>query len=351
MILSIPVLLVLVGCMFFGLVLMLAYLAIRKELENRHAKRLEAAVQLLSPKVSNYLLTGAETRHLSVQGSDYRLLAVEQLLEQYAVLLSDEPSRQRIRSFAAKHLAGYYKTCLNSRSTAVRMNALFRVERFDLRELETDLLRLLQHTGKRGLPELIRIYSILAAWDSLPFIEALPAYVNGKSFSEFQRRQLLSRLETKWFLYYLSSDKAAKLDSEWLYNFVDMAGIGRRDACASVLAHMLGYNNQELRVRALKALCELSVPEFDERLAIHAASESWQERMMAAKLYGKLRHPSLVPLLIDLLSDPSWHVRTQAAQSLLNYAEGSDLLAEAAAASEDPYARDIANQWLERGRS
>ena len=70
---------------------------------------------------------------------------------------------------------------------------------------------------------------------------------------------------------------------------------------------------------------------------------------MAAKLFGKLRDPIYAEPLLQLLSDPSWFVRSQAAQSILHYPNGQAVLEHAAVHAEDRYARDMAAEWKGRG--
>ena len=70
---------------------------------------------------------------------------------------------------------------------------------------------------------------------------------------------------------------------------------------------------------------------------------------MAIKACEYIRTPQLTLYLTELMSDSSFYVRSQAAQSLLRLENGVAILTELAVKAEDGYARDMAIQWLERG--
>ncbi len=50
------------------------------------------------------------------------------------------------------------------------------------------------------------------------------------------------------------------------------------------------------------------------------------------------------------MRDASCYVRSQAAQAIMRLERGQEVLREIAISEEDLYARDMAEQWLERGR-
>lgn len=70
---------------------------------------------------------------------------------------------------------------------------------------------------------------------------------------------------------------------------------------------------------------------------------------MAIKACEYIRTEELTASLIALMGDRSYYVRSQAAQALLRADKGRGILEGIAATAEDDYARDMAEQWLERG--
>jgi hypothetical protein len=296
------------------------------------------------------LLEGERSRLLVPPSSTHvGFVALEQLLEQCAVLLDNEQVMERVHAMALQYFAPIYRERLQSRRWSLRMNSLYMMEKFALRELEEDIAAVLERQSSPALPaysdEVAQICKLLAMWDS----PRLPARLleHAPVLSDFHMKLILSKMSGHQFARMIM--ELDRLPSGWRWAVVDMIGLQRMEAYQADVERWTASEEPELRIRALTALSRMSLIAPKPAYAVHADSASWQERMSAAKLYATIRHPMYLPCLQRLLSDSSWWVRTQAAQAIARYPQGLEVLSEIAATTDDPYARDMAHEWRERG--
>ncbi|WP_252315754.1 HEAT repeat domain-containing protein [Sinobaca sp. H24] len=103
----------------------------------------------------------------------------------------------------------------------------------------------------------------------------------------------------------------------------------------------------EVRLQAYKGFEKLGVvPEIIIPADI-AASEYWPERMMAARLWRVAHSRGVQEFIRDLIKDSSWWVRYYAGEALSCHPNGEEELLFIHNTSEDPFARDMAGQWLD----
>jgi len=328
------------------LTVMFLYLILRKLAENRRRIRLNATSALLEKALLEWLLNGTDTRHMKQSGGKVAGEAAERLLERYAQVMSGDEVQARMRLYAEQVFTDRYRNCLRKPGGGTRMNTLRRIEIFDMRHMVHDLRGLMSRPGRLTPEEKVQTCKLLAKWDST----ALLPLLEGRSLavSHYHRRLIAANMDEAAFGRLLADADA--YPGEWQLAAIDVVGIKRMEGRMPALLSMLRHTEEEYRIRALKALSELSLVPADERFLQHAGDAGWEERNMAAKLFGKLRDPIYLDALIGLLSDPSWFVRSQSAQSLMRYPTGTALLEQAAASAEDRYAREIAAEWLIRGR-
>jgi hypothetical protein len=332
------------------LIAILLYLTLRKIIGNRHRRRLEAATAVMRTPVFEWLLYGKVTRHLRLDQSPAAYEAAEKLLDQYAQVLSGDEGEARIREFADKQFTARYRKRLSAPGEGLRLVTLRRMDRFAMRHMASDLLGLLEHPRKyrkMTTEEIVLTYKILAGWDSPVLLPKLQQ--SRLTISLYQQRLIVASMSEST-LSRMLADREAYPDP-WILATIDVIGIKRLEDKIDELLSLLQHPESEYRIRTLKALSELSLVPSDSRFLKHAESLLWQERNMAAKLFGKLRDPIYADALLGLLSDSSWFVRSQAAQSIKQYPGGQAVLDHAAEHAADQYARDMAVEWKERGRS
>jgi len=339
--------LTLLAIMVAILLLLLGYLIIRKVKEIRSERRVAGLIRMYEPAVRKYLQSGEASKLLSgTKSRSVSKRAIELLLAEMTELLDGDTVRERVRSFAEEVLADDYRNRLRHRRWSIRMNALRRIEEFRMLALRGELERLLyEETRTLTNAEKFELCKILCMFEDERLLSFMAA--NKLGFSDFQKRSLLSHMNGSMFD---GVEKDfAEIPAEWQYAVVDVIGIQRLEAHIPFLRKLLGDGREELRIRSLKSLSRMSLLGYDEAFVRHASSPSWQERMMAAKLFGSSRSRYYLSALQPMLSDTSWWVRSQAAESMLGIPGGRQLLEESARHSDDAFARDIAAEWLEKG--
>lgn len=129
---------------------------------------------------------------------------------------------------------------------------------------------------------------------------------------------------------------------------IDLAGDLREHSLVGQLLEVLRSSNKEKVVRSIRALGKLSAPQSIEQVLVLARDRAWEVRAQALKVIGVLEIEEGIPLLLQGLSDSSYWVRHNAAESLVKLGErGCEALMEAQS-SPDGFARDIAKYQLER---
>ncbi|WP_123040747.1 HEAT repeat domain-containing protein [Cohnella candidum] len=326
------------------LLLTFGYLVVRKVFENFKAKRIAEMKETYMQPVYGYIRTGNESRMVHFNGGRWKEEAIEEILLQCSRLFRDEETGDRIREYAELHLMRRYAKRLSSRLWSHRVNTLHRLERFDLKSsapVLTDMYLLPRTT----MQEKYAILKLLACWGVEGTVDLL-GRLDGK-LPDFEQRLILSRMSDRLFRQTVL--RLGELPVSWRYTAIDVIGLFRRTEYGPELDGFADSADGETRVRALKALSQFDVIRPKKEYLIHAAAESWQERMMAAKLFGAIRNRQFEDVLVGLMGDPVWFVRSQAAQSLASYPQGAEVLRETAASSDDRFAREMALEWLERG--
>lgn len=141
------------------------------------------------------------------------------------------------------------------------------------------------------------------------------------------------------------------LDSHRLERAViEVLGMGRYRPARAALEIRAASGDIDLRVAAVRALGRIQAMESGMALLGALDDEEWQVRAQAAKALGAIRAMVAIPALSARLCDASWWVRHHAAYALRELGhEGQAALRRVASSSDDPYARDMANEALQAG--
>jgi len=131
---------------------------------------------------------------------------------------------------------------------------------------------------------------------------------------------------------------------------IETIGLGGLRAAAPAIERRLAAEDVDVRVAAVRALGRLKSAGFAPALVARLADPEWAVRAQAARALGLAGDATAVEPLASCLTDRAWWVRRHAAYALLALGEaGMRALRGAAAASPDPYARDIASEALGGG--
>jgi HEAT repeat protein len=132
----------------------------------------------------------------------------------------------------------------------------------------------------------------------------------------------------------------------------------RTEKLQDLLEQLMGSEDRELRVRALKTIASLgylsSMDILHQMMDKGIKSAQWEspqaigEKLMSARIMGNIRHENFLPVLMKLVSDRVYGIRSEAAKAIRQYKGGRDILLSIATTHSDSYARSISQEWMER---
>ncbi|MFL8936155.1 HEAT repeat domain-containing protein [Rossellomorea oryzaecorticis] len=325
------------------LFLLFGYLVITKVLENDRRTKVEQYKEEYRLPLFQYLNNEAGEEALSLQ-SPLEVKAFIELTAGFAKVLGGDEIGERIRGFAETHFGTYIRSRLTHRRWSMRMNALYWIEEFNMKNMFIELDRLYdsRKLTKSEEVQLLKIY-ILNEDETVMGKMTRPKH----PLTEFDYSLLFTSFTGEQLDRFIAMFN--QLPAEMAYALVDSIGVRGRQGDSLFLENLLDDPAEEIRIRALKAMVEMEYFLAPSALIKHLLSPSWQERLMAIKACEYIRSHELLPYLEDLMSDHSFYVRSQAAKSLLRLEAGKEVLRQVAASNQDHYARNMAEQWLERG--
>jgi len=325
------------------LLVLLAYLVVRKLLENSRRQQINEWKENTAQDVFLFLQDKSHELSFSAD-SNIEREALEELLTKYTDILEGDQEKESLRILAAANLTDYYRKNLNARKWSTRMNTLYHIENFHLLELKEELIRLAKNGAKQSKEEKIQIYRILASFQ----YTGIFMLINQQEYlAEKDYRSILTRLESHIFDEMI--EQFEDCVEELKLAILDVMGVKKDLEHIYFLEKIFQTYEGELRLRALKAISNIGiVPNIDKYLPL-CQSSVWQERMMAARLMGFIKQETALNLLKELLQDQSWFVRSQAAESIMKFKEGTKVLEDVLQHSKDAFARDMAWEWVNKG--
>lgn len=325
------------------LVLLLSYLTIRKSLEIKRRKSIELYKEQYNPLIFSMLMEGTFLRGLTPD-SPLQLIAIEELLSRFSKLLEGKEEKQRLSELASMYLTVTYQKQLKSRRWSTRMNTLYHIEDFHMEKLAADVRQLTERT-RISHEELLHALRILAQSEDSNMLDLLTNKF--AELAELDLRTILIRLDNNQFdqliLHFHKCLPPLKMA------ILGVISIKKEITYLAFIEDIFKSYSGEIRLRALKALAEIGYVEDAAPYLELLYSEKWEERMVTAKLIGSLKEESAIPRLVELLHDQTWWVRSQAGQAIVQFAKGKEILKSVLADSKDPFAKDMAWEWLNKG--
>lgn len=319
------------------------YLMIKKMKDNKDRTRINDYKEEYQLPLFQFLNEGVKGESLNDR-SPLQTRALVELLAGYSKMFASPDIQERIQAFAEAHLQPFILSQLTHGRWSIRMNALYWIQDFKMESMREPLQRLYA-TKKISKAEEIQLLKLDVLFDEENLLARLTEPKH--ELTEFEYSLLFHSVGEEQFKPLIHAFD--ELPQVMRFALIDSIGVRNRMEYVLFLQELLGEDSMELRVRALKAVVGMEFYLDVSTLTVHLRAESWQERLMAIKACEYIRTPQLTPYLKELMSDPSFYVRSQAAQSLLRLENGEDVLREIAVKAEDGYARDMAEQWLERG--
>jgi hypothetical protein len=323
--------------------LILMYLILRKAIENKHKDQIDKQRELYSEPLFSYIMNPELNRKL-IPTNNVQVKAVELVLSKYQEILEGTSELQNLYMLAERYLSKYYRKQLKSRSWSKRINALHHIEDFNMRSLLPEVKQLISRENV-SKEEKIIAFRILAYFEYISLQEVINS--SRLTLSEFEYRSVLMKASNEILEQYIMSFHQSEQTLQKAV--LDVLALKRDLKYVSFAESLVQSYSGEIRLRALKTLASIGYVKNIEPYLKFCTSSHWQERMMLAKLIGSTQYEQGVDCLIDLLHDPTWWVRSQAAQSINNYPEGIKLLKRVFQTSTDPFARDMALEWINKG--
>lgn len=338
------IVLIIILTLFIVLSLLLLFMLVVKRVQNRRRQKIEQYKEELRATVFEYLYR-ENSFILEQEWKGLRFKAIEELFSDFADVVQGDEVQERITVFAETHFSEVYKRNLLHHRWSIRMNSLYAIEDFQMKGIVPFLLTTFQ---RRNLSQEERrqLLKILVRLQTSQWEELLKE--SNWRLSEFMYRSLLGVMTEEQFqrMITLFEDLPEYIQLPVL----DMIGIEGKREFASTLEDNLTTSKGEKKIRILKAMNELGYTKILDRLEqVHTSESTWEERLMVSKLLGRTNQKESFSILTELLSDPNFDVRNNAAKSILAIEGGADYLRQVQETSTDRFARDMAEEWLHKG--
>jgi hypothetical protein len=342
-----------------GLLLFLyLFLVLRKWTSNRTKDRIRRWTALMEQPDSpleQYLREETRSRRI-VPRRKWQFAALENYLF-HRVILSGMPSEiGRISRLVADLYTEVYRKSLRDRNWTVRMNALALIGLFQLKGIEKNVLTLVidRKTGDAERWTAIRVLALLRYPDIVDVLVTEDAKHESDYISEHMYRSVLFVMPVDQLEELIG--RIGEVRESLRLNLIDVLRIRniRSERVLAWFEQLLADPSEECRIRAMKALANFGYMTEEAELSFLEASKewhsySWQLRLMTARLMAEVRNPDFIPILEQMMGDTAYLVRIEAGRSILKYADGAAKLRQIASFHPDRFAREAAEEMLERG--
>lgn len=327
------------------LIALLGYLLLRKIVENRKREKVNEIKGKMNLLLYDFLVEGKVVRGL-LPDTKIKKIALEELLLRYAEMFEGEEERQHLAQLADLHLRDYYCENLKSLLWSTRMNTLFHIEDLRMISLMPEVLSKLESRNP-SKEEIILSLRILASF-GYPEVYRL-LQTKGKDLEEYDYRSILARLDAAHLQPFIL--QFHHCPPQLKFAILEVISINKDEKYCHFLESVYTSESGELRLRALKAIASIGHLVNLKPFMSLVKSSVWEERMLAARIFGIARDKEMIQFLIELLGDKVWWVRYQAGQALMMYPNGKEILREVFKTAQDPFTRDMASEWINKGES
>lgn len=329
--------------LFFSQLVLLFILAWRKQKLTSRELSINQQYNALTDVFSSYMMDTSDERFIQViRSSSHRAVVLEQLLNNYVSVTKGGITSPIVTKLSEDFLTERYTKQLTRKSWAIRMNTLYFIEDFHMQSL-TPLLKEKLHKAFRLDQEMQQLIRTLASLNEPITISILKQYSDAPVrlyIDVFKRLELQTRLEQLDAA--LKGEKEGTALKHAAISYIGMAGLL---AFLPRIEKELQNLDGETRIQALKAIFHLQYITEPILLESFFHSSSWQERMFATRIAGRLQLSRFKEVLSELLGDSVWWVRYSAAEALTQFSDGDILIAHLSANHPDRFARDMATQW------
>lgn len=308
--LSIQMLLYVIAALLVFCCVVIIYLIFQERRDSQKKREKEDYAQKTKTLWQEYILEDIPFEYQQIPKNKSEIAEVENILLSYLKNISNPDIHLKIRSFAQRYLKEHYKTELTSRKWSQRMNAMYRIADFQIKELVDICEVSMKQKGSLEAFQLLKLYSIL---EKENFTQEL--LVSDHSFSESEYKKLFSYLKVELLEQLIG--KLEDLPESAQYALIDTIAIKGSMAVVESLEKVLANDNAEIRIRTLKGLERIGVIQHIETYIPFVSSSIWEERLMVAKLFKHVPLAYTSEYLEILLLDSNWWVRSQAASMMI----------------------------------
>ncbi|AQU80697.1 HEAT repeat domain-containing protein [Planococcus faecalis] len=334
---------IVVAALFLSQLVLLFILAWRKQRLRTKEQAIHAQYEALTDSFSTYMLDPSDEKFSQeLRSSSYKEVVLEHLLNGYVSVTKGSSTSPLVAKLSEDFLTERYTKQLERKSWAIRMNTLYFIEDFHMQSL-SPLLKEKLHKSVRLDQETQQLIRTLASLNESETVSALAKYPDApvRLYIDVFKRMELSTQERALHAA-LQADHANKTLKYAAISYIGMAGL---TAFLPLIEKELHSQDSEIRIQVLKSILRLQYMTTPSSLMPFFHSTSWQERMFASRIAGRLQLSRFKEILGELLGDSIWWVRYSSAEALTQFSDGDILLTHLAINHPDRFARDMAAQW------
>ncbi|WP_145325633.1 HEAT repeat domain-containing protein [Paenibacillus xylanexedens] len=278
-------------------------------------------------------------------------MVLQQLLLQRLAQDAKEHEILRIRLLSWQVFGSSYRSVLKTGKWSERVNTLLYIEQFHMMELLPRLEDMLRVTSCTPLERFI-ILRIYARTGYFRIVKELMREQDVLSDSQYLQILLLLT-DSSWARL---KDHFKDVPYQVQSNIIHAIRIrdDQTDGAFILLEKLIRGEDSQLRTRSYQALAHVGRGNEDHLRGLllvwneHGEERQRSERLTVAQLMGSVHADAFIPRLKVMMGDPSFQIRQEAASSLSRYEQGHVELRDAVAHHPDKYARQIAEEMLER---
>ncbi|MEK4129165.1 HEAT repeat domain-containing protein [Solibacillus sp. FSL W8-0474] len=273
--------------------------------------------------------------------------AIDHLFISYLTTVNNEAIHTKVSEYASLNMQDYYIEQIKSRDRSVRLNVLQRTLLMELDFLVPIIEQHLRNKRDYDMEEYLLMLRVVAKYNRNMFFAHV--YQPRLPFDDYEYKLLLSTIDDSYIDYFTNHfDTLPMVLKLALLDYLSLSTNVSNDSL-SFYERLLTSDNQELRIRVLKAIASFGMISDLQRYEHFVASTSWEERLMMARILRFAKEEQSYQNLQRLIADSNWKVRKQAALSLLNMPKGKVILQQIIDSKEDSYAADIAREVMKLG--
>ena len=332
--------------MFLVNLLLFLFLLGRKLYKIQASKREEALWEIVEQELTAYI-SHQDQNQVSPPVTKRQRRIFEELMLRYENFLTGEAKEGLLKVLGREQKVREIKRKLKSKNPWKKRIATYQGGAFGLREIAPLLVDQLALKDRELL--YITARALIKLEDGKYLKEILEAVRKDRSVEKSSVLELVEEVEGN------IHDVLEEImeGNDPFLQALALEIYGKRQYVEGVpwIEKMVTSPRKEIRIGALKgaaALGDMGDRDYFHRLAALETDEQWEVRAFLAKYLKHVKNPRAIAMLENLIQDPNWYVRTNAARGLK--AQGKEGLKALVALmdSEDLFAADKATEVIQK---